>query len=836
MVSVSCLYILVTAFILRRAVAHQDVSKSKTEVVPTAKELRLPETLSPISYDLTIRIYLKGFVQIAAKKESTFDAVLRIKFRVNQATDKIVLNALNLNLNEDPKAYNLTGLNEVKTPEVSHNRTLLNTIVTDRIKRLKDSCEHEMKLISFSDDANWVSTEFKETLKMSSYLVALTVSELDFVEGRTSGDTRVRIWARSEGINQTAYALSAGIKALEFFEQFYGIKYPLEKQGEVEMFDRHEDDDISDMVALPDFAAGAMENWGLITYREKLLLYDSTSYAPRQKMDVANVIAHELAHQFITALLDNTNKHTIDVIHVFDHACNFQWFGNLVTMKWWNDLWLNEGFASFMEYLGANAISDNNFEMNDFFAYDAIETALERDAYASSHPLFFEIEKAEDLVSVFDGITYKKGASIIRMIEAVMGDNNFKKGVMNYLNKYKYSNADHENLWEMLNEAVPDTALDWNGKKLNIASFASKWIEQMGYPVIEVKRLNRGTVKLSQKRFKPDENVMEKAKYRNPKYGYKYDSPIWYANNQGEEKMIWLHEDEEKTINLDESGHFIVNSGTRGFYRVKYDTEIWEEIIKQLNSDHKEIDLHTRIRLLADAFALAKVDMINYDIPLKMSKYLGKEDEFVVWVTVSDSLSGILKKFSGLPEAEDAKNFMKSITAPLYDKINWVTFETSYLDDKMYSQNEIEKYMIGLACAAGYSACTNKMATMFKNKVMDACQGAITSECAKIVPTIRLRVYCEGVKNGGQKEWDAVLEWYKAESVKAEKDRLLYALACSKDVSVLEKFIDKVVDRSHPLVRLQDVRMAFYNLASEDSSKKILFDYFTKNWKKLYKE
>ncbi|CAK5073542.1 unnamed protein product [Meloidogyne enterolobii] len=294
-----------------------------------------------------------------------------------------------------------------------------------------------------TDNNEWVWTDFDETPPMSSFLLALVVSDFEFVEGYTKRGIRFRIWARKDIINFTSYTLEAGIRILEFYEDYYGIKFPLPKQ---------------DMVAFPDSEAGGTGNWGVVTFREKYLLYSPELYTPQQKMDITSIIAHELAHQ---------------------------WFGNLVTMRWWSDLWLIEGVATLMEYLGTDAINNGSFRMRDYFNIKDLSTAFDRDSRTTSHPLFFEIQKAEDVNEAFDPITYSKGASVLRMIRSVMGEEYFKSGVNIYLNRFKYQNAEHSDLWDALTEAVPQHLLDREGNSFNATKFAKYWTEETGFPVLK---------------------------------------------------------------------------------------------------------------------------------------------------------------------------------------------------------------------------------------------------------------------------------------------------------------------------------------------------------------
>ncbi|KAK6019158.1 peptidase family M1 [Ostertagia ostertagi] len=379
---------------------------------------------------------------------------------------------------------------------------------------------------------------------MSSYLLAVIVSEFDFIEGNTTSGVRFRIWSRPEAKNMTQYALDAGIRCLEFYESFFGIKFPLQKQ---------------DMVALPDFSAGAMENWGLITYRY---------YAPLNKERVAIVVAHELAHQ---------------------------WFGNLVTLKWWDDLWLNEGFATFVEFIGADHISNGTFRMKDYFLLDALVDALEADAVASSHPLSFKIDKASEVYEAFDAITYSKGASVLTMLQALIGEENFKRAVTQYLNKFSFDNAKASDLWGVFDEVVKDVKGP-DGNPMKTTEFAYQWTTQMGYPIVTVETFNATSLKVSQNRYKTNKDAQEPEKYRHPKYGFKWDVPLWYQEGESNEiKQTWLTRGEPLYLHVSSSDDsIVVNADRHGFYRQNYDANGWRKIIRQLKENHEDLTVKER--------------------------------------------------------------------------------------------------------------------------------------------------------------------------------------------------------------------------------------------------
>nr|KAG5690868.1 hypothetical protein BaRGS_028900 [Batillaria attramentaria] len=254
-----------------------------------------------------------------------------------------------------------------------------------------------------------VATRFQRSVKMSTYLVCFIVCDFDYKEAYTSSGTRVRVYATPDKVDQTEYALDVGLHTMQEYERLFNISYPLPKQ---------------DMIAIPDFVSGAMEHWGLITYREVNLLYNPEKASAANKQRVAVVVAHEISHQ---------------------------WFGNLVTMAWWNDLWLNEGFASFMEYVGVQSLH-TDWDMLSQFVVGENQPVMVTDAGVSSHPIVVNVVSPEEINEVFDSISYSKGAAVIRMMEAMMGKERFFEGVSRYLKRYEWGNAKTDQLWEALSE------------------------------------------------------------------------------------------------------------------------------------------------------------------------------------------------------------------------------------------------------------------------------------------------------------------------------------------------------------------------------------------------
>ncbi|GLG93863.1 Aminopeptidase, partial [Gryllus bimaculatus] len=285
-------------------------------------------------------------------------------------------------------------------------------------------------------DYEW--DHYGESVPMSTYLVAWAVT--DFAARR---DGSFAVWARASALQQAAYSLHVGPRILRFYEQYFNISYPLPKV---------------DMIALPDFAAGAMENWGLITYRETAMLYEQGVSTNSNKQSVATVVAHELAHQ---------------------------WFGNLVTPSWWTDLWLNEGFASYVEYLGVNAVEPTWKILEQFVSYD-LQNVFALDALESSHPISIAVGHPDEINEIFDRISYGKGASIIRMMDHFLTTDVFKKGLHNYLKKWSYDSSTQNDLWQALTEqAHADGVL---AADVTVKRIMDTWTLQTGFPVVTVTR------------------------------------------------------------------------------------------------------------------------------------------------------------------------------------------------------------------------------------------------------------------------------------------------------------------------------------------------------------
>ncbi len=377
--------------------------------------------------------------------------------------------------------------------------------------------------------------EFMETPPMSSYLIYLGIGPFDFISDRFDGK---ELFVASYGnrSKRGKYALDVAKGAIEFYEQYFGIKFALPKMH---------------LIAVPEFAMGAMENWGAITFRETALLADETS-AEQTKRSVAIVIAHELAHQ---------------------------WFGDLVTMKWWDDLWLNESFATFMSYKAIESMHPEWDHWNDFVLGET-SPALLMDSISSTHPIHIDVKSEDEIEQIFDDISYGKGASVLRMLESYMGSERFMQGIRSYLKKYSFSNATMQDLWMSLEES----------SGLPISRIMKDWVTLSGHPVLYLEE-EGDRLKVRQERFL----------FRGSMSG------IWPV------PLTYYHGDVTESTLFDVETGFIkraskLNASGSGFYRVRY--QDWEEpLLKSQNA-------FDRWNVASDAYAM----LISGNI--KLSKYL----------------------------------------------------------------------------------------------------------------------------------------------------------------------------------------------------------------------
>ncbi|XP_053982907.1 endoplasmic reticulum aminopeptidase 1-like isoform X1 [Hylaeus volcanicus] len=609
--------------------------------------------------------------------------------------------------------------------------------------------------------------DFQESVEMSTYLVAFVVCDFKRVFVSTKRNITVSVYAAEAMLSQAGYAVNTAARTMDYFEAFFGVHYPLPKQ---------------DLIAIPDFAAGAMENWGLITYRETSILYDPKETSTKAHEWVAVVVAHEIAHQ---------------------------WFGNLVTMKWWNDLWLNEGAASFFEYKGVNHISPE-WGMMDQFILDKTQPALHLDALTTSHPISVSVKDPNEIEAIFDEISYSKGASILNMLEGFLCEDVLKSGLNDYLNIHAYRNADTNDLWAVFTKHANHT--------FDVKAIMDTWTQQMGFPLITITR-DGNTITATQKRFliSPKENDTESLQPKSP-FDYKWYVPLTYYTDREPRKLhnVWMNLT-DVTFEIPNDVEYIkCNVNQNGFYRVTYPVEMWLAILETLKNDHTKFSPADRANLIDDVFTLCEAGELNATIPLELSLYLLKETDYIPWATALGYLHSWKGRLSGSPGYKRYVTFFKKLLTPVVSSVSWG-------DEGSHLKKLLRIAVLQSAVSVNLPEVVNQAKYRFQNWM---------SRGDTIAPYIRDVVYVAGIKVGGEKEWDYCWEYYQKTQVPSEKRIMLQALGATTDSWLLQRYLLHSLNRD--IVRSQDVETVIASVASNVDGQFLAWRHLKAYWPEIH--
>ncbi|XP_048828516.1 alanyl (membrane) aminopeptidase-like b [Brienomyrus brachyistius] len=627
------------------------------------------------------------------------------------------------------------------------------------------------------DEETWLITEFNPTPKMSTYLLVFTVSEFERIPAM--GNNKIRTWARPEAISagQADYAQKTAESILPAFEDFYGIRYPLSKL---------------EQIAIPDFSAGGMENWGLISYRESALLYeDGVSSTPNME-SIARVISHELAHQ---------------------------WFGNLVTMKWWNDLWLNEGFATYVSYIGINSVHPK-WKISERFVLYETQPVLQVDSLATSHPLSPRAEDVQtpaDITQQFDQITYSKGASILRMLSVNLKDA-LQQGIKTYLNAYQYSNTEAADFWRHLQQALEPTEID-------VAQVMQTWTQQMGYPLITI---NTTTGEVSQQHFLLNQTSTHNFVWHVPVRMIKSGLSLAELDSAKQNLTDWLIEKgpvrkpEYRTV---KDQWLLANVDYTGYYRVNYNLENWEKLLKQLEMNPQEIPVINRGQLIDDAFNLARAHHVNTTLALNTTKFLYNETELIPWEFGLRNLKYFVLMFDRSEVYGPMKAYMKKQISPLYTYFENYTYTSTVPEDHAEQYNQINA--ISVACANELSECQDMATGFFKDWMENPANNMIQSN-------LRSAIYCSAIAVGGEKEWNFAWEAYINATTASEKDKLRYGMSCSRNIWILNRYLTYTLDPSK--IRKMDFVSTVNYIAANVAGQSLAWEFVQSHWTYIIQE
>ncbi|XP_022448002.1 endoplasmic reticulum aminopeptidase 2 isoform X1 [Delphinapterus leucas] len=634
---------------------------------------------------------------------------------------------------------------------------------------------------------------FETTVKMSTYLVAYIVCDFNSVSGTASSGVKVSIHAAPDKWSQTHYALEASLKLLDFYENYFDIHYPLAKL---------------DLVAIPDFESGAMENWGLVTYRETSLLFDPKTSSTSDKLWVTRVIAHELAHQ---------------------------WFGNLVTMEWWNDIWLNEGFATYMELISVN-VTYPELQFDDDFL-DMCFEVIKRDSLNSSHPLSNQAETSTHIKEMFDAVSYKKGACILNMLKDFLSEEKFKKGIIHYLKKFSYRNAKNDDLWSSLSDdclesdstsggfcysdsKTASNTLTFLREKVEVKQVMATWTLQKGIPLVVVNREGR-SLRLQQERF------LNGVFKEDPEWGalqerYLWHIPVTYSTSSSNAIHRHILKSKTDTLDLPEKTSWVkFNVDSNGYYIVHYEGHGWDQLITLLNQNHTFLRPKDRISLIHDAFQLVSAGRLTLDKALDLTRYLQHE------TSIPALLKGLeyLELFYHITERRNVSDVTENLKHYLLQYFKPVIDMQSWCDEGSVWDRRLRSALLKLACYLNHAPCVQKATELFSQWMESSGKLNIPTDVLKIV-------YSVGAQTTAG--WNYLLEQYERSLSGAEKNKILYALSTSKHQEKLMKLIELGMEGK--VIKTQDLAALLHAIARNPKGQQLAWNFVKENWIHLLKK
>ncbi len=785
--------------------------------MPTADAVVLPDNVRPVHYQITLQPYMDKF---------TFDGLEVIDIDVKEATSEIVLNAAEMRVSAGMvikdgqwiRASSITQDGETETVTISFPETIeagpaqldlrfagelndklrgfyrsqyvnpegeVSYLATTQFEATdarrafpcwdEPACKATFQLtlnipanmVAVSNtpileqaglDAGFKSVMFHRTPIMSTYLMAFVVGDLSYIEREAVNNTTVGVWTTRGKEEHGRFALETSARMLEFFNEYFGIPYPLEKL---------------DHIAIPDFAAGAMENWGCITYRETALLVDPENSSAGTRQRVAEVVAHEMAHM---------------------------WFGDLVTMEWWDDLWLNESFASWM---GTKATdwAFPEWEMWTQFVNMDTNRALSLDGLKNSHPIEQEVKDPAEISQLFDAISYSKGASVIRMLEQFLTPEVFRQGLQQYLTANQYANARTEDLWAALEDA----------SQLPVTSIMNTWTGQMGYPVLNVETRDSGDhleLALTQERFVYD-NLLGESEPET----MVWQVPVGISHSGGAESLVMNEPQARVQLPRPTSGDswFKVNPLQTGFFRVNYSEEDWQRLIPAISA--LTLPATDRLGIQNDAYALSKAGLLPITQCLDIAAAYENETDASVWSDLASNLRDIELLVAEEPCHQNFRAFARKLFGPAARRIGWDAQEgEGHLDALLRST------VLSQAGGYGDEELLGQATERFQRYLADS---------STLPPDLRGVVFSLAAQAGDQQTYDQLWDLERKAELQEEKIRLMLAVARFTQPELLQETLRRTLTDD---VRSQDTITVVTAVAANLRGRHLAWQFVQDNW------
>jgi tricorn protease interacting factor F2/3 len=603
--------------------------------------------------------------------------------------------------------------------------------------------------------------QFGTTPRMSSYLVYLGVGNFEQLSGR-QGKLLLRVLSTPGGKRLSGMALEYAKRIIDFQQRYFGIKFPLPKL---------------DLIAVPDFAMGAMENWGAVTFRESEILVDKKKISEASKQRLSEIISHEFAHQ---------------------------WFGDLVTMEWWDDLWLNESFAVTIESKTTEELFPKWHTAERFFygAQHCTTDALAADVFSTTHPISVNVRSPAEINQIFDSISYAKGSAVLNMLYDYVGASTFRKGLHNYLSKHSYGNASKTDLWNAIQQAARS-----DRKHMPVSQIMQEWVTRLGYPEITVTRDGHDQFVLEQRRC-----MLDAAAVKNSK---PWQIPIHYASTPGEGRALM----KGRRMSIKASGGWLkLNFGQAGLYRVYYDESI-----------EKELGALIRTGKLSGVDACGIENDMFFQMRsgrIELSRYTGFVERYMMDVhfpaaaSISTHLAWILNVGYGQAFCEDVKRLSLRFHMKLLGTLGW---------DSVKGEDVMRPVLRSIAIAS--------LGMLSDNRTVEKAYRIYTAfekHGTPIDPNIKTAIFITvAYQKGDAKMFDSMLKRYKMEPIPFDRLKAVSSIGLMRPANMVKKALSTSLDEN--LVKLQDAFYIAARISMNPEARKTLLDWMLENWSEIAK-
>ncbi|XP_054003457.1 aminopeptidase N-like [Hylaeus anthracinus] len=633
-----------------------------------------------------------------------------------------------------------------------------------------------------SHQTNYYVTTFLTTPRMSTYLVGWAVH--DFAAETSVSSKNFKMWTRGSMNRRASIALNQGVPIYSFLNGWFGIDNPIPKM---------------DQIAVADFNFHAMENWGMITYRETVVLFEDGVTPTKYMFDGFTTMAHEYAHT---------------------------WFGNLVTPMFWNVAWLKEGFASYFQYFAVSSVQPS-WKVMDKFAVDILQPTLVLDS--TNHTRVMNgrnVGSPSSIMDVLDFVSYKKGASVIRMVSHVIGEPAFKNGLQSYLRNMSYQAASPLDLYEYLQRS--SDKLGQLRNDIVIKDIMESWTDQPGFPLVTVTRnYKQQILNVSQERFFQNRSECIKD-HKTPRWWIplNFVTKSSLADFSHTAAKEWLRpEDKMLVINISLSSEdwVIFNVQQIGYYRVNYDERNWRMLIDYLRSgDFIKIHKGNRAALLDDAFNLARAGYVDYSIPFNLSSYLVQEFDYEPWVSAVNNFKFLNKMLSSVPDVQrDFQKYVRRLLEPIYKRLS---FNQSPHDDLVAKLHR--EIILSTSCSMCNPDCLRKSEILFQKWIL--------APDEPILQDVKSFVYCEGIRNVDEKDWYRTLgRWLLFTDLLTEQELLLQALACTRKANLINKYLMLSISDEENIRKQYRIAIVNSVLEASATNVKYVLEFTRHNFQKI---